>query len=193
MSLMRKTQRTTRRLFLRRIGVLLLASVALLSLSAARGSAAVSESDVKAAFIYNCAKFVEWPKDAFPADTAPIQIAVIGDDEFAGKLKTLLADKKAQGRSFEVKRIFIPQEAKNFQIVFISNSENRRLQQILDAAKKSSVLTIGETEQFMDLGGMINLFFEDTQLRFDVNADAAEKAKLVISSKLLRLARRVRK
>src|SRR5262245_57069639 len=124
MSLMRNTQRTTRRLFLRRIGLALFASLALLSFTPLRSTAAVSESDVKAAFIYNCAKFVEWPKEAFASDTAPIQIAVIGDDEFAAKLKSLLSDKKAQGRSFEVKRIFIPQEAKNFQIVFISSSEN---------------------------------------------------------------------
>ena len=104
-----------------------------------------------------------------------------------------MSDKKAQGRSFEVKKISNPQDVKSFQIVFISSSETRRLPQILDAAKKSSVLTIGETEQFVDLGGMINLFFEDAQLRFEVNADAAEKARLVISSKLLRLAKRVKR
>ena len=155
--------------------------------------AAVSESDVKAAFIYNCAKFVEWPKDAFASETAPIQIAVVGDEEFATKLKSLLSDKKAQGRSFEVKRVSNPQDARNFHIVFISNSEARRLAQFLDATKKSSALTIGESDQFLDLGGMINLFFEEAQLRFEVNADAAEKAKLVISSKLLRLAKRVKK
>ena len=193
MSLMRKSQSTRGTLPLRRFGLALLASAVLFLVWPVRGSAAVSETDVKAAFLYNCAKFVEWPKETFASESAPIQIAVIGDDEFAAKLKSLLSDKKAQGRSFEVKKLSNPQEVKNFQMVLISNSENRRLQQILDAAKKSSVLTIGETEQFMDLGGMINLFFEDTQLRFDVNADAAEKAKLVISSKLLRLARRVKK
>ena len=193
MSLMRKPQRTRGTLPLRRFGLALLASAALFFLWPVRGVAAVSETDVKAAFLYNCAKFVEWPKEAFAAENAPIQIAVIGDDEFAAKLKSLLSDKKAQGRSFEVKKISNPQEVKNFQMVFISNSETRRLGPILDAAKKSSVLTIGETEQFLDLGGMINLFFEDGQLRFEVNADAAEKARLVISSKLLRLAKRVKK
>src|SRR2546423_2476045 len=193
MSLVRKSQRTRGTLPLRRFGVALLASAALFLVWAVRGTAAVSETDVKAAFLYNCAKFVEWPKEAFAAESAPIQIAVIGDDEFAAKLKSLLSDKKAQGRSFEVKKISNPQEVRNFQIVFISNSETRRQPQILEAAKTSSVLTIGETEQFLDLGGMINLFFDDAQLRFEVNQDAAEKAKLVISSKLLRLAKRVKK
>jgi len=193
MSLMRKSQSTRGTLPLRRFGLALLASAALFLVWPVRGTAAVSETDVKAAFLYNCAKFVEWPKDTFASETAPIQIAVIGDDEFASKLKSLLSDKKAQGRSFEVKKISNPQDVKSFQIVFISSSETRRLPQILDAAKKSSVLTIGETEQFVDLGGMINLFFEDAQLRFEVNADAAEKARLVISSKLLRLAKRVKR
>src|SRR5467141_724797 len=146
MSLMRKTQRTTGTPLLQRIALVLLASAALLSPGAIASQAAVPETDVKAAFIYNCAKFVEWPKEAFASETAPIQIAVIGDDDFAGKLKSLLSDKKAQGRSFEVKKISNPQDAKNFQIVFISSSETRRLPQILDAARKSSVLTIGETE-----------------------------------------------
>ena len=65
--------------------------------------------------------------------------------------------------------------------------------QILDATRKSPVLTIGESEQFLDAGGMINILFEDTQLRFEVNPDAAERAKLVISSKFLRLAKRIKK
>src|SRR5437763_11117124 len=193
MSLMRKSQRTRGTLPLRRFGLALLASAALFLVWPVRGTAAVSETDVKAAFLYNCAKFVEWPKETFASESAPIQIAVIGDDEFAAKLKSLLSDKKAQGRSFEVKKLSNPQEVKNFQMVLISNSETRRLPQILDAAKKSSVLTIGETEQFLDLGGMINLFFEEAHLHFEVNADTAEKAKLVISSKFLRLAKRIKK
>src|SRR3954463_7904084 len=81
-------------------------------------SAAVPEADVKAAFLYNSAKFVEWPKDAFVSETAPIQVAVVGDDDFSGKLRALLSDKKAHGRSFEVKRISNPQDAKNFHILF---------------------------------------------------------------------------
>src|SRR5687768_15795823 len=83
------------------------------------GSAPVPETDVKAAFLYNFAKFVEWPKEAFESDTAPIQIAVFGDEEFSAKLKSLLTDKKAHGRSFEVKRITNPQEAKTVHMVFV--------------------------------------------------------------------------
>ena len=158
----------------------------------ARG-AAVSETELKAAYLFNFAKFVEWPLDAFESETAPIQIGIFGDEDFATRLRVLLSDKKAHGRSFEVKRISSPQEAKTCQIAFISSSETKRAPQILEAVRKSPVLTIGESEQFLELGGMIGFVFEDAQLRFEIYPDAAEKVKIIISSKLLRLAKRVKK
>src|SRR3954467_10279413 len=136
---------------------------------------AVPESEVKAAFLYNSAKFVEWPKDAFVSETAPIQVAVVGDDDFSGKLRALLSDKKAHGRAFEVKRISNPQDAKNFHILFIPNSEMRKAPQFLEATKKSPTLTIGESDQFLDAGGMINILFEEGNLRFEINPDPAER------------------
>ena len=78
-------------------------------------------------------------------------------------------------------------------MVFIAGAENKRMQQVLDAVRNLPVLTLGESDQFLDAGGIINILFEETQLRFEVNSDAAEKANLVISSKFLRLAKRVKK
>ena len=152
--------------------------------------ATASQADVKAAFLYNFAKFVEWPAEAFSSETAPIQLGVFGDEEFAGKLKSLLSDKQAHGRSFEVKSFSNPQEAKNLQIIFIAGSETRRTTQILEVARKFPVLTIGESEQFLDTGGMINFVVEDAQLKFEVNPESAQNVKIEISSKLLRLARK---
>ena len=157
--------------------------------TASRGATAL-EMEVKAAYLYNFAKFVEWPAEAFSSDAAPIQLAVYGDEEFGIKLKSLLADKKAHGRSFEVKNVSSPQEAKNFHMVFISGPENRRTSQILEATRKSPVLTVGEGEPFLDAGGMISLVLEDAQLKFEVNPEAAQKVKLEISSKALRLAKK---
>src|SRR4051794_13846049 len=131
-------------------------SLVFLFLSTLARGAAVSEAELKAAYLFNFAKFVEWPVDAFESETAPIQIAIFGDEDFATRLRALLSDKKAHGRSFEVKRISSAQEAKTFQIAFISSSETKRAPQILDATRKSPVLTIGESEQFLELGGMIN-------------------------------------
>jgi hypothetical protein len=192
MSLMHKTQRTTKGFFPFGRALRFLCQVALLILFGgvtARG-AAVSETELKAAFVYNFAKFVTWPADAFPSTNAPIQLGVFGDEEVSSTLRSLLSDKKAHGRSFEVKRISNPQDAKNFQIVFVTGAEIRRAPQVLEATKKLPVLTVGETEPFLDLGGMISFVFEDAQLRFEINPEPAEKVKLEISSKLLRLAKK---
>jgi len=162
----------------------------MLDAAPARAATTASEAEVKAAFLYNAAKFVEWPTNTFSSDSAPLRVAVFGDDEFTTKLSMLLADKKAHGRAFEVKKITNPQEARNFQIVFIANSESKRALLVLDAVKKSPVLTVGETDEFLDYGGMIMFYFEDAQLRFDINPESAEKVKLVISSKFLRLGKK---
>ena len=164
----------------------------LLVVSTARSHAAgaVSEAEVKAAFLLHSAKFVEWPTNAFSSESAPLRVGVFGDDEFMAKLSALLSDKKAHGRTFEVKKITNPQEAKNFHIVFIAAAESKRALLILDAVKKSPVLTIGESDEFIDYGGMIMIYFEDAQLRFEINGEAAEKVKLIISSKFLRLGKK---
>jgi hypothetical protein len=168
---------------------LLVALVLLFGTGTGRGATA-SESEVKAAVLYNFTKFVEWPAEAFASTNTPIRLAVFGDDDFATQLRSLLSDKKAHGRSFEVKTLTNPQEAKNCQIVFVASSENRRIPQVLEATKKAPVLTVGESDQFIEQGGMISLFFEDAQPAFDVNPEPAEKVKLQISSKLLRLAKK---
>lgn len=178
-------QRPARRSFL----WWLCCAAVLLLLGAVRTHAA-SELEVKAAFLYNTAKFVDWPTNAFPSDSAPLRVAVFGDDEFMVKLSALLADKKAHGRPFEVKKITNPQEAKNFHMVFIAAAESKRALLVLDAVKKSPVLTIGESDEFLDYGGMIMIYFEDAQLRFEINAEPAEKVKLAISSLLLRLGKK---
>src|SRR5213594_432032 len=121
MSLGRKTQQTAKRISLSSFRFLCQAALLLLLGIMTGKSAPVSETEVKAAFLYNFAKFVEWPVEAFSSDTAPIQLGVFGDEEFTAKLKSLLSDKKAHGRSFEVKRLSTPQEAKNVQIVFVTN------------------------------------------------------------------------
>ena len=156
----------------------------------AQSATTASEAEVKAAVLYNFAKFVEWPADAFPSETAPLRVAVFGDDEFTGKLAALLSDKKAHGRVFEVKKITNPQEAKSFHMVFVGVAESKRQVLLLDAVKKSPVLTIGEADDFIEYGGMILFYVEDSQPRFEINAEPAEKVKLVISSKLLRLSKK---
>jgi hypothetical protein len=191
MSLVR-TKRTTKEIGWRKAWPALAFIVAfVLLLGTHRAQAATaSESEVKAAVLYNFTKFVEWPAEAFASTNSPIRLAIFGDDDFATQLRSLLSDKKAHGRSFEVRTITTPQEARSCQVVFVAGSENRRVPQVLEATRKAPVLTVGESDQFIELGGMINLFFEESQPGFDVNPEPAEKVKLQISSKLLRLAKK---
>jgi hypothetical protein len=155
----------------------------------------VPEADLKAAFLYNFTKFVEWPPEAFPREDSRFTVGVFGDEEFTSTLRTLLQDKKAQahGHPFLVRKITSAQDAKSCQVLFFRESETRRFSQLYDSIKKLPILTVGEGSEFLDAGGMFSLFFEDKQLRFEVNPAPAENAKLSVSSKLLRLAKRVRK
>ena len=154
----------------------------------------VGESDLKAAFLYNFTKFIEWPPEAFAKEDAPVVVGVYGDEEFTQNLRTLLADKKAHNRPFAVRRLTNPQDAKSCQILFFRESETRKMGAVYESIKRLPILTVGESEgEFLNQGGMFNLIFEDKQLRFEVNTAAAENAKLTISSKLLRLAKNIRK
>lgn len=172
---------------------LALAAAVVLLFGFVSGRAATApESDLKAAFLYNFTKFVEWPTNAFTSSNTPIRFAVFADEEFGGRLKSLLAKKTAHGRSFEVQTISNAQEAKNFHIVYVPGAEGRRALPVLEATNKRPVLTIGESDQFLELGGIISLFFDDEQLAFEVNPQAAERAGLEISSHLLRLAKKRR-
>lgn len=151
-----------------------------------------TEADVKSAFLFNFTKFVEWPPETFPREDSPVNVGVYGDEAFTTTLRTLLADKKAHGRSFTVKRLTNPAEAKTCEILFFRESETKKMGAVYDSIKKLPILTVGESADFLEQGGMFNLFFEDKQLRFEVSPGTAENAKLTISSKLLRLATRIR-
>jgi hypothetical protein len=157
------------------------------------GAEEATEQDVKAAFVFNAVKFTEWPQNAFSSETAPIRIAVIGEEDFAAKLSALLKDKKAHGRSFEVKKINTPADAKGVHVLYCPNAETKRFGQFYDFIKKTPALTIGESGQFLDAGGIINLLIEDDQLRFEIHPEAAEAGNLVISSRVMRLAKTIKK
>jgi hypothetical protein len=160
--------------------------------NAQAGSSPPGEYEVKAAFLYNFAKFVEWPAEAFDDADAPLTIGVLGEDPFGDTLEQTVKGKTANGRKLAIRRFHKVRDLQPCHILFISSSEKRHLSEILDRLKGSSVLTVGEVEGFAKRGGVINFFVEDNRIRFEVNVDAAKRAKLKMSSKLLRLARIVR-
>ena len=153
------------------------------------GAQSLSEYQAKAAFLYNFARFVEWPADS-PGD--PFVIGILGEDPFRGALETTVKDKTVEARPVLVRRVSSAEAARSFQILFISASERDRLPSILDSLKGSAVLTVGETEGFASRGGVINFVIEDDRERFEVNTAAAGRARLKISSRLLGLARVVK-
>jgi hypothetical protein len=152
----------------------------------------LSEYQVKAAFLYNFAKFVEWPPNLFNDPRDPFVLCVAGDDPFGNLLDGIVLGKTANGHPLAVRRLRREQEARSCQILFVSSSERNRLRPVLKSLRGASVLTVGETDGFAQEGGMINLTLEDNRVHFEINVAAAERAGLKISSKLLSLARVVR-
>jgi hypothetical protein len=152
---------------------------------------AAEEYELKAAFLYNFAKFVDWPPAAFPDPNASFRICVLGKDPFGGSLQDAVGGEEIAGHKLIVVRTnFLPKPA-GCQILFISRSERDQTAQILLAVKDSPVLTVGDSPGFLEQGGVINFLLEGTKVRFEINNEAAVRARLTISSKLLQLARRV--
>lgn len=161
----------------------------LLAVPALLAAQTASEYDVKAAFLYNFTKFVDWPPDAFP-DPGSLKVCVLGENPFGASLQTI-AGELVGNRKLTVMRTDSLARPAGCQVLFISRSERERVPQILAAVKGSPVLTVGDTKGFADEGVIINFVLEGSKVRFEVNTDSAERAGLKISSKLLQLAKRI--
>jgi len=175
--------------------VLWVALIAVLLTGGARpcaaGPSAFHEYEVKAAFLYNFAKFVTWSPSAFDRPDAPIVIGILGDDPFGPFLEKVIEDKVIGERSLEIRHLQSLDRIPRCHILFVSTSERRRLSEILVALRGLHVLTVSEMEPFARSGGIINFVVEENRVKFEVNVAAAEAADLKISSKLLRLAQLV--
>ena len=148
-----------------------------------------NEYQVKAAFLYNFAKFVDWPAEAFAGSNGKLVIGVIGDDPFGGSLDQAVSGKGINGRSLVIRRLKWNQDLRSCHIIFISSSERQRLPQIIQSLRGARVLTVGDMGQFNQQGGIINFILEANKVRFEINSRGADQARLKISSKLLSLAK----
>jgi len=172
-------------------GMLLALGVWLLSCGALPGqthSAEAQEYQVKAAFLYNFAKFVDWSGEP-GGSGAPLVIAVFGRDPFGSSLEQTVWGKTVNGRPLLIRRTSRVEELFPCHILFISSSEKRRLGEILQALGRASVLTVSDMEEFLQLGGIVRFLVEDNKVRFGINLEAARRTGLKISSKLLSLAK----
>jgi hypothetical protein len=149
------------------------------------------EYQIKAAFLFNFAKFVEWPADAFQDRNAAFTICLAGDP-FQGAVEKTIEGEAWNGRRLSVKRVESGSELRGCQLVYISRAAAARNMEILMAAANEPILTVGETENFIAAGGIIRFTEGGRRIRFEINPDAADRASLRVSSRLLRLADIVR-
>jgi len=150
------------------------------------------EYEVKAAYLYNFGRFVEWPAKVSPTKENPLTVCVLGHDPFGPILDATLAGETINGASVVAKRISKIEDAANCHILFISSSEADQLKEILPALEKMSVLTVSDMPQFARRGGMIEFVLDGNKVRFEVNLAHAERVGLALSSQLLKIALRVR-
>jgi hypothetical protein len=148
----------------------------------------ISEYAVKAAFLFNFTKFVEWPDGTFEGPHAPIVIGIIGEDPFGDSLMRIVAGQKVQGRAVVIIKYRRGDDLRRCHILFISASEGQRSAQILAGLKDASVLTVSDLDGFAEAGGVMQFVMQESRVRFVVNLDAATQVKLRVSAKLLALA-----
>ena len=151
------------------------------------------EYQVKAAYLYNFAKFVDWPSGAVADKSSSFTICVLGEDPFGAALDATIANQRLDGREIVAKRVSKSKDALGCQILFISSSENGQIKDILATLNNSGVLTVSDSPQFSQRGGMIGFVLDNNKVRFEVNLANAEKAGLTLSSELLKVAVTVRK
>lgn len=152
-----------------------------------------SEFQVKAAYLYNFGRFVQWPDESGTDRKESFEICVLGTDPFGQALDATLAGGTIGGKSVAAKRITKPQDVDSCRILFISSSEESHLKEDLAALDKTRVLTVSDIPKFSERGGMIGFILDGNRVRFDVNLDSAQGAGLTLSSELLKVATSVRK
>jgi hypothetical protein len=152
-----------------------------------------TEFDVKAAYLYNFAKFVQWPADAARRDARTFQVCVIGEDPFGPVLDRVVAGGSINGRTVAVRRIAGAQDGRSCHILFLGGMDERRAVETLDTLGRADVLTVSDLPEFTQRGGMIQFVVQGARVRFEVNLDRARDAGLMLSSELLRVALTVRR
>lgn len=174
-----------------RLGARIASLVLAASLAGATGIAAQSsgEYDVKAAYLYNFAKFVEWPSEAFPSPDTPFAICVLGQDPFGRGLDDIIHGERVEGRPLVVRRLKGWDDAELCHILFVSTSVQEDFDQLLGGHTFRRTLTIGDVPRFLTAGGHISFFLEGSSVRFAIDRDNVARTDLKISSKLMRVAR----
>jgi hypothetical protein len=151
----------------------------------------LTESEIKAGFLFNFTKFVEWPPEAFADPGVPIVLGVLGNNPVTELLIETAAGKTVNGRAVIVQQFKEGQDPRTCHILFVSSSQEKRVPKILERLKGSPILTVSETSGFARSGGMINFIVEGNKVRLEINLDATARARLKISAKVIAVGRLV--
>jgi hypothetical protein len=147
-----------------------------------------SEAAVKAAFLYNFTKFVAWPDSAFPQPAAAFVVCAFADAAFRKELETILQNEQVRGRAIDIAPASL-EDPRGCHLAYFAPGDPERQGKMLEAVSRLPVLTVGEGRRFLEQGGLIAFMLENDRVRFAVSRRSADAAGLIISSKLLRVAR----
>ena len=164
----------------------LLMALAVISPPTAR--AEPTEQEVKAALIFNITRFVEWPASSFASPTAPLVVAILGQDDVSDVLETMLRHKSVNNHPLEVRHVQSLDDARKCHVVYVATSERRRADAILEVLRGTSTLTVADIEHFAERGGHFNLELQDRRVHIIANPTSAATSRLKISARLLSLA-----
>ena len=150
-----------------------------------------SEYEVKAAFLFHFAQFVEWPPEVFKDANSPVTYCTLGEDPFQGALDQSLSGKIVGGRPARIRHLKGSRDFHECQVLFIGTTEKKEVSATLAALKGAPILTVADADHFVNEGGVIGFCLDEKKVRFEINLNAATEAKLKISAKLLSLAKTV--
>lgn len=167
----------------------LLLALLLLAPPPAAAQEAFQEHQVKAAFLYNFAKFVEWPAERFAGPAAPLVLCLHGADPFGPFLDELVAGEQVGGRRLVVDRSRPAGELRACHLLYVAAGERGRYARLLDGLGEAAVLTVGEDAEFLAAGGLFRFHRAGDRVRFEANLPAVARSRLQVSSKLLQVAR----
>jgi len=154
--------------------------------------ASPSEYELKAAFLYNLGNFITWPAKAYSSEEAPFFLCILGTDPFGENLDLITNNQKIAGRSIQISRLNNEVDARGCQLVFISNSEQNKMSRILNSLKNYPVLTVSDTDDFIEQGGMIMFVTTDNKVKLSIFPERLSSLSLKASAKLLQIAKIVK-
>ncbi len=149
------------------------------------------EYKIKATYLLNFIKYIEWPEQSHPISQGSFIIAILGDDRF-GEATNFFTDKTINGRSVVIRKFKNVDELENCHILFVSSSERKNEKRIIKLVRGKGILTIGESDTFIKRGGIIEFLLSRAKVNFRINLSIAKKEGFIFSSKLLRIAKEIK-